>query len=184
LQEATDLPVAAAEAMRSNLVTPADYSVYGSLLLKGAVGAATLGDRASADEFFREAMSAAEVIGDRNDYWLGFGPTNMAIHAVWLALENGDPSTAIDQAAHVPYDSLPNELSERRTSHLITVAWAHYLKRQYDEALAALFLARASAPEQLIFTHRVHNMLRGMLRNQRRLTSELREMADFVGIAA
>jgi transcriptional regulator with XRE-family HTH domain len=184
LTESTDVPVAAADALRSSLATPESHSVYGALMLKGAVGAATLGDRREADRYLAEAARSAEITGDRNDHWFAFGPTNIAIHRVWLALELGDPAGAIDQATHVP-DTLPRELAERRTSHLITLAWAHYLRRHDREALDALRAARSSAPEQLLFTGRVHAMLRGMLRRERRsIKADLREMADFVGVAA
>ncbi|WP_033430407.1 helix-turn-helix domain-containing protein [Saccharothrix syringae] len=185
LAESTDAPVTAADALRPHLDSPQSYSMYGSLMLKGAVGAATLGDHRAARDYFDEAARAAEVIGDRNDFWLAFGPTNVAIHRVWLDLELGDPTAAIAQADNVPYDNLPEELSERRTSHLITVAWAHYLRRHDREAVDALNLAKLSAPEQLLFTGRVHSMLRGMLRRERRsIKGDLRRLADFVGVAA
>lgn len=184
LVESTDVPVAAADALRSEMSSPQAHSVYGSLMLKGAVGAATLGDHKTAWDCFAEASRAADVIGDRNDYWFAFGPTNIAIHRVWLALELGDPAQAIDQASHVDHDRLPRELAERRTSHLIAVAWAHYLRRRDRDALDTLKSARVSAPEQLIFTHRVHSMVRGMLRRERRsIRHDLREMAAFVGVA-
>ncbi len=183
LTESTDVPIAAADALRPKLGTPESYSVYGSLMLKGAVGAATDGDHKSVRDYLAEASRAADVIGDRNDYWFAFGPTNVAIHRAWLSLELSDPARAIEQASHVRHDALPAELAERRTSHLITVAWAHYLRRRDRDALDALRDARAAAPEQLIFTHRVHSMLRGMLRRERRsVKGDLRELADFVGV--
>jgi hypothetical protein len=111
--------------------------------------------------------------------------TNVAIHRAWLSLELSDPSMAIEQASMVQHNMLPRELSERRTSHLITVAWAHYLKRQDREALAALTEAKAAAPEQLLFTRKVHVMLAGMRKRERRsIKSDLRAMADFVGAVA
>lgn len=185
LTESTDAPVAAADALRPRLGSPEAHSVYGSLMLKGAVGAATLGDHRATWDYFDEAARSADAVGDRNDYWFAFGPTNIAIHRVWLALELGDPSRAIDEADHVAHDRLPPELAERRTSHLIALAWAHYLRRHDREALDTLADARASAPEQLIFTRRVHSMLLGMLRRERRsIRHDLREMADFVGVTA
>jgi transcriptional regulator with XRE-family HTH domain len=185
LLESTDAPVAAADALRPHLTGPRSFSVYGSLMLKGAVGAATLGDHRAARDHLDEAARAAEEVGDRNDFWLAFGPTNIAIHRVWLALELGDPGRAVAEADHVPYDDLPPELSERRTSHLITLAWAHYLRRKDREALDALGLARRASPEQLLFTGRVHSMLRGMLKRERRsVKGDLRDLADFVGVAS
>jgi hypothetical protein len=65
---------------------------------------------------------------------------------------------------------------------LITVAWSHYLRRHDDEALATLIVAKAAAPEQLMFTHRVHDMLRQMLRRDRRDRRGLHELAEFVGV--
>ncbi|SDP00368.1 hypothetical protein SAMN04487905_101404 [Actinopolyspora xinjiangensis] len=188
LTESTDVPITAADALRANdgKATPAQLSLYGSLMLKGAIGAATLNDHSTARDYFREVEHTAERIGeDRNDFWLAFGPTNVAIHRVWLSLEMGDPAHAVDLADEVPLDRLPPELAERRTSHLITVAWAHYLRREHREALDTLNQARAAAPEQLLFTGRVHSMLRGMLKHERRsIKGDLRELSEFVGVAA
>ncbi|MGH3975878.1 MAG: hypothetical protein ACRDS9_21490, partial [Pseudonocardiaceae bacterium] len=83
---------------------------------------------------------------------------------------------------HVNDNALPPTLAERRASHLITVAWSHYLRRHDDDALTALATARTAAPEQLMFTHRVHDMLRQMLRRDRRGRPGLRELAKFVGV--
>jgi transcriptional regulator with XRE-family HTH domain len=183
LQEAADVPAAAADALRGRLAeSPQHASVYGALMLKSAVGAATLQDHTAVRDYLGECDQAAQRIGDRNDYWLAFGPTNVAIHRVWLATERGDPTDALTQAQHVDETALPPNLAERRASHLITVGWSHYLRRHDDEALAALTAAQEAAPEQLIFTHRVHDMLRQMLRRDRRGRRGLRELADFVGV--
>ncbi|MGH3911734.1 MAG: helix-turn-helix domain-containing protein [Pseudonocardiaceae bacterium] len=183
LHESTDVPLAAADALRSRLTDSAHYaSVYGALMLKAAVGAASLGDHVAVRDHLKECDRAAALTGDRNDFWLAFGPTNVAIHRVWLATELGDPIDALRQAAHVDDTALPPELAERRTSHLITVAWSHYLRRQDDDALAALAAARTAAPEQLMCTHRVHDMLRQMVHRDRRSRGGLRELAEFVGV--
>jgi transcriptional regulator with XRE-family HTH domain len=182
LQESIDVPVATADALRPQIVqSPQHASVYGALTLKGAVGAATVGDHVAVRDFLRECNRAAALTGDRNDFWFAFGPTNVAIHRVWLAAEMGDPIDAIRQAEYVDDTVLPPEIAERRTSHLITVAWSHYLRRNDDDALAALSAAWAAAPEQLMFTHRVHDMLRQMLRRDRHGRRGLRELAEFVG---
>lgn len=183
LLEATDLPLAAASALRPSLAqSPGHASLYGALMLKGAVGAASLGDHPAVRDHLRECEIAAELTGDRNDYWLAFGPTNVAIHRVWLATEMGDPTQALRLATHVDDTALPPSLAERRTSHLITVAWSHYLRRHDDDALTALATARTIAPEQLMCTHRVHDMLHHMLRRDRRSRPELRELVDLIGM--
>ncbi|MGH3428160.1 MAG: hypothetical protein ACRDQZ_11445, partial [Mycobacteriales bacterium] len=183
LQESIDVPVAAADALRPRLAqSPQHASMYGALMLRSTVGAATVGDHVAVRDYLRECDRVARLTGDRNDLWTAFGPTNVAIHRVWLATEMGDPIDAIRQAAHVDATRLPAELAERRSSHLITVAWSHYLRRHDDDALSALTAARAVAPEQLMFTHRVHDMLRQMLRRDRRGRRGLRELAEFVGV--
>lgn len=183
LQESIDVPVATADALRPQLAqSPQHASMYGALILKGAVGAASLGDHGAVRDYLRECDRAAQLTGDRNDFWLAFGPTNVAIHRVWLATEMGDPIDALRQAAHVDDTALPPELAERRASHLITVAWSHYLRRHDDEVLTVLTAAKAVAPEQLMFTHRVHDMLRQMLRRDRHGRRGLRELAEFVGV--
>jgi transcriptional regulator with XRE-family HTH domain len=183
LREAIEVPVTIADTLRPQLAQSSQHaSMYGALMLKGAVGAASVGDHVAVRDYLRECDRAAQLTGDRNDFWLAFGPTNVAIHRVWLATEMGDPLDALRQAEHVDDSALPAELAERRTSHLITVAWSHYLRRHDDEALTALSAARAIAPEQLMFTHRVHDMLRQMLRRDRRGRRGLRELAEFVGV--
>ena len=88
LQEATEVPVAVADALRGRLgESPQHASVYGALMLKGAVGAATLHDHTAVRDYLGECDRAAQRTGDRNDHWLAFGPTNVAIHRVWLATE-------------------------------------------------------------------------------------------------
>ncbi|MGH3830524.1 MAG: helix-turn-helix domain-containing protein [Pseudonocardiaceae bacterium] len=183
LPESIDVPVAVADALRPRLAqSPQHASIYGALMLRSAVGMASVGDHVAVRDFLRECDRAAQLTGDRNDFWTAFGPTNVAIHRVWLATEMGDPIDALRQAAQVDAAALPPELAERRASHLITVAWSHYLRWHDDDALSALTAARAVAPEQLMFTHRVHDMLRQMLRRDRRGRRGLRELAEFVGV--
>lgn len=184
LVESTEVPLAAADALRSDaLARPEQASVYGSLMLKGAVGAASLGDHGAVRDYLVECQRAAEFIGPgRNDFWFAFGPANVAIHRVWLQLEMGDPIGAIAQAEYVDHTALSPELAERAASHLITLAWSHFLRRHDEEALTALLEARHAAPEQLMFTNRVHAIVRQMLRRDRRNRRELRNLAAFVGV--
>lgn len=182
-----EVPMRAAEALERDLhaASPEHFSVYGALLLKGAVGAASLGDHRAVRDYLARAERAGDRIGDSNHFWFAFGPTNIAIHRVWLALELGDPLDALARADDVRDTALPPELAERRTSHLITVSWAHYLRRHDREALDLLLQAWQAAPEQLLFTRRVHSMVRGMLKRERRTTKhDLRTLAAHLDVIA
>lgn len=69
---------------------PAAVAVWGNLHLKSGLAAARAGDRDRADDHLSEAADAAERIGDgRDDYRLAFGPTNVDIWRVGLAVETG-----------------------------------------------------------------------------------------------
>lgn len=64
-----------------------------ALHLVGAVAAARADDQAAADGFLGEARRTAARLGaDRNDFWMTFGPTHVAIHDVAVLLERGDPT--------------------------------------------------------------------------------------------
>jgi hypothetical protein len=75
--------------------TRTSWSVWGALSLIGALVAARKGDRALAVDHLDEAAGAAREVGsDSNDLRTGFGPTNIAIHRVSVAVELGDPPEA------------------------------------------------------------------------------------------
>ena len=72
---------------------PERLALWGALHLTALFGAARGSDRRAADQLLNEAERAAERLGDeRNDFWFAFGPTNVRIHAVALAVEVGTPT--------------------------------------------------------------------------------------------
>ena len=59
-------------------VTPERLSVYGMLLLQGAMSAARIGDSSTVRDLLGGAAEAARALGgDANHYWTSFGPTNV-----------------------------------------------------------------------------------------------------------
>ena len=93
VREATNLTIDAAAALTpSRDAEPERLALWGALHLTALFGAARDNDRRGADQLLNEAERAAERLGDeRNDFWFAFGPTNVRIHAVSLAVEVGDP---------------------------------------------------------------------------------------------
>lgn len=95
--------------------TPQLLSVYGSLHLVCALAAARDDDRASADTHIDEAEASAARLGaDGNYIWTAFGPTNVKIHQVCVAMEFGDVQRAIEIAPSLDTSALP---VERRVRH-------------------------------------------------------------------
>jgi len=67
-------------------------SVYGSLLLRGALAAAHAEDRDSSITLLDEAGQAGSRLGsDYNHRWTAFGPANVLLHRVNAAVRLGDP---------------------------------------------------------------------------------------------
>jgi len=151
-------------------------SVHGTLLLNGAMAAARVGERREARTLLDEAAVTAERLGgDRNAAWTAFGPTNVAVHRVGVAVESDDVDLALRLAPSIATGSLP---AERRARLDLDVARAAPLRGQVDVAVDRLLAADRAAPE-LLPVHRaarpvVADLLRGPAARQR----------EFVALAA
>jgi transcriptional regulator with XRE-family HTH domain len=138
--------------------TPELLSVYGSLHLVGALAAARNDDRATTNTHLTEAKDAAARLGcDANHVWTAFGPTNVDIHRVAVAMEFGDVQVAVDLGTQVNTSAMP---IERRVRHSIETARAFTRWNRPDEALGILLDAERLAPEQV----RYHRLSRMMIR--------------------
>lgn len=160
---------------------PGVLSLYGAAHLVLAVAAARDNQRSQAHDHLDTARKVAGQLGeDRDDYGTEFGPTNVAIHAVNIAVELGDAGQAIELARHVS----PGKLSpERQARYLMDLAQAHTMRRQIGEALHALAEAESIAPEET----RVHYLGRAVTRDLLQLSGlrprpELRELAERFGV--
>ena len=93
------------------------------------------------------ARSMAKRLGcDRNDYGTEFGPTNVAMHEVAVAVELGEGQTALEKANSVPRGKLSHE---RQAHYLIDVARANVLVKLPSEAIKALLRAEQYSLQEL-----------------------------------
>lgn len=126
---------------------PGVVSLVGACALLLAVLEAREGDRKSAEGHLRIARSLARRLGeDRDDYGTEFGPTNVALHAVAVAVELGNASDAIALAGEVQITGLS---PERQARYLVDVARAHAQRRDLAAAVKALEQAESIAPEEV-----------------------------------
>lgn len=156
---------AAAEIRAAERESPSARSAYGALRLCGSVAAARAGDRGDAVDLLGDARSTATALGhDRNDHWQTFGPTNVGVHAVSVAMELSDPDTALAAAEGVE----PRRLLtlERQATHRVHVAHALVMRRRVDEAYRHLVLAERLNPEGLPHDTLARDLVRGMLRRK------------------
>jgi hypothetical protein len=156
-------------------------SLEGAFHLVLAIAAARDNDRLQAAQHIDQAREIADQIGeDRDDLGTEFGPINVALHAVAVAVELGDAGQAIELSRHVQ----PGQLSpERQARYDIDLAQAHAMRRQIGEALRCLEEAERLTPEQT----RTHRVARAVARDLIQLSGsrprpELRELAERFGM--
>jgi transcriptional regulator with XRE-family HTH domain len=141
---------ALAEQAADQHARPEILSLSGALHLVLAVIHARSGQRSDARQAIDQARAFAARLGaDRNDYETEFGPTNVDLHAIAVAVDLGDAGEALDLATGVDASRLS---AERRSRLKIDLARAHAQRRHVGEAVQALLEAERQAPEQ-VHTH-------------------------------
>lgn len=124
---------------------PEALSLAGALHLAGAVACAEDANRAGARQHLTAAERIAGRLGeDRNDFGTEFGPTNVLLHRVAVAIDLGDAGEALDVADKIDATGLS---PERQARLLIDIARAHTQRRHVDDATAALLDAERITPE-------------------------------------
>jgi transcriptional regulator with XRE-family HTH domain len=173
----------AAEALQSQADqgTPEAMSLWGGLTLQRAVIASRVNDPDAAYCHLEHAAQAAARLGEgRNDYNTEFGPANVSLHEIAVAVELGDAGRALRAAAAVNTAGLS---AERRARMLIDVARAHAQRRQVPEAVAVLRQAEQITPEQVHGHELVRQLVSDLLTMQDPPSAELRTLAGLVSAA-
>jgi hypothetical protein len=141
--------------------TPDSLSVYGNVLLHGAEAAAMAGKRDTAIELLGEVDEAARRLGfDGNLRRTSFGPTNVKLWRVALAVTLGDAGSAVDTARKTDFDAITT--SERKAAFLVDTARAFLLWGKHDKAYAALRAAEETAHEEVAGRPTVHRVIRDL----------------------
>jgi transcriptional regulator with XRE-family HTH domain len=160
---------------------PQATSLWGALTLQRAVIAARTNNPDAAYRHLSHAEQAAARLGEgRNDYNTEFGPANVAVHEISVAVELGDAGRALRAAATVDTTGLS---PERRARMLIDVARAHAQRRQVHQAITALREAEDITPEQIRGHDQARQLVTDLLTMQDPPSAELRELAAHVGAA-
>ncbi|OXM43055.1 helix-turn-helix domain-containing protein [Amycolatopsis alba] len=136
---------------------PVAVSLRGALKLQLAVIASRLGDADTAYAQLDLAHELAERNGrNRNDHGTEFGPANVGVHEVTIALALGDSGRALRVGEALDVSGLS---VERRARLLIDLARAHAQRRNLAGVVAALTAADDLAPQQV----RTHPAVRTLL---------------------
>lgn len=165
---------------------PQRLSVYGMLLLQGAMAAAKLNDAATVNDLLRAAEKAAERLGaDRNHYWSCFGPTNVLLHRVAAAVELGDGRRAVETHKEIAPEVFGALVPERRVHHLLDLARGWAQVGDVNRAGEVLVEGDRLAPTELRSRPITRRVLDDVLsRTHGDPAPALSELAARVGVAA
>jgi hypothetical protein len=161
-------------------------SARGALMLLAAMTSVRRGERNEARHRLAGAAAQAQVLGrDDNRLWSGFGPTNVAIHALAAALALDEPREAVNVGARIDTRLLPQALTGRRARVHVDLASGH--TRLGEDALATVHILEIarSAPQILQVDHAAQTVLTTLLGRARGSTvSVLRGVAEQAGVAS
>lgn len=152
-------------------------SIRGAALLSAAAASARNGERREAYSLLAAATRCADDLGrDGLDLATVFGPANVAIHRVVIAVELADARQALAAAETVKLDQLPELLAERKSRFLLDVARAQVATGSFSTAVDTLIEAEATSPDETRRHRITHGIIPQLLAHERR-HSGLREFA-------
>ena len=150
-------------------------SLWGGLTLQRAVVAARINDPDAAYDQLERARQMAGRLGEgRNGYNTEFGPANLGLQEVAIAVDLGDAGRALRAAAAVDTSGLS---AERQARLLIEMARAHAQRRQAGHAVTTLLQAEQITPELVRGHVLVPQLVADLLTMQDPPSAELRDLA-------
>ncbi|WP_117210149.1 helix-turn-helix domain-containing protein [Allorhizocola rhizosphaerae] len=144
---------------------PDRLSVYGFLLLQGAMAASCLGDSATMHDLLNAAEDAAQGVGaDANHYWTSFGPTNVLLHRAAAAVELGEGGAAVAVHESINPHVFNALVPERRAHHFIDMARGFTQVGDIARAGEMLLECDAIAPAEVRCRPIAHEVMSDVLR--------------------
>jgi hypothetical protein len=174
--EETARTAAAALRPKADQGDPQAMSLWGGLTLQRAVIAARTNDADTAYSELERAGKMAERVGDgHNEFNTEFGPVNVRLYEIAVAVELGDAGRALRAAATVNTSGLS---AERQSRMLVDVARAHAQRRQTGAAVAALIQAEDITSELIRGHDLARQTVSDLLTMQDPPSGELRGLAE------
>ncbi|MEU6375053.1 helix-turn-helix transcriptional regulator [Streptomyces sp. NPDC046909] len=187
LAEARELAIRWADEVepRVSRATPAELSAWGWLLLRTSAAAIRDNRPGEAEDALRYANSAAVAMGwefaPRDDFLQAFGPVTVALKRAENAMIVDKPDLVLKLSARIPTSGM-RPTSNNRNRHLLDVAEAHARSRDYAKTVEVLQGIRADAPQWLPNQRYARDIFSRVIARRRTLTSEMRELADAIGV--
>ncbi|MDQ3763707.1 MAG: helix-turn-helix domain-containing protein [Actinomycetota bacterium] len=172
----------------AELLDPDDGSagqVYGMLHLSAALQSAVTGRPDAARAHLSEAAETASRTGDGNFAGLNFGPRNVGVWRVALALELGEPGRVPELARDVDVAAIPSA-GRQATFYGDVGRGLAAIRGREEQAIEALHRAELLAPQRIRTNPFVRVTVVDLMRRARRKAGsrELRGLAYRMGLAA
>ncbi|MGW4411983.1 helix-turn-helix domain-containing protein [Nonomuraea sp. NPDC004702] len=157
-------------------------AMWGALSFELAYTAARSGETEAAWRHWSDAQRVAERLpADYYQPWTSFSRVIMKAHAVTVAVElhqGEEAARHADNGEGIPIPSRP-----RRGRHLIEVARAHQLGRDFDAVLGTLRLAHQAAPETIRYNGFAKCMALELVEiGPSYLRAQAHQLADHIGL--
>ncbi|HEY2671894.1 MAG TPA: helix-turn-helix domain-containing protein [Rugosimonospora sp.] len=164
--------------------SPELFSVYGMLLLQGAMAAARIGDGATVRDLLGGADAAARALGgNHNHYWTSFSPTNVDLHRAAAMVELGEGGLAVETHEHLDMVSFTAMLPERRAHHYVDLARGLAQVGDIERASEMLLQGDRLAPSEIRCRPVAHEVLSDVLRRTKGAPSApVAELAETMGV--
>jgi transcriptional regulator with XRE-family HTH domain len=143
-------------------------SMYGQMHLFASIVAVRKGRLHSARKYIEDAVPVANATGETNTYWTVFGPTNVRLHAVAVEAEASNPHDGLRAVESIDDSSLLALPSiDRRSRHLMHVAWLYEQLDQDAGVVIHLQRAEREGPEEVKYNVLAHQMVGRLLTRAR-----------------
>lgn len=176
LREAERLAVRTAETIEPSMsrARPEQITAWGGLMLNAAVAAGARGDRPTAEEYLRIAAAGAARTGnDRHDYWVSFGPTQVAVQQAHIMTALQRPEEALTASSRVRRNDL---FPVQYGRHLLNVGRSLLERRRTDEAVNVTIQARDLSPEWFRHQGFARSLVDDLVERKTRLNTPLRSL--------
>jgi hypothetical protein len=185
---AEGVAAAAADVIASHKLhhTAAYLSVHGALLLHAAFSAALQQDSRAAWRYLQTADAVANQLGrNGNELWTAFGPANVQLHRVSVAVALNDNPAALGFADRMDTSQLPAVLTSRRAQVHLDLAVAHSASGDSDpQATLHLLEYERVVPQAIALNATAGQLLTKLIRRERASqTPGLRALAQRAGVA-
>jgi hypothetical protein len=180
---ARDLSVHAAEEIDRHGSSGVALEMYGMLHLNAALAQICISDPSGAADHVDEANATALRTGEAHSLRLWFGPTNVGIWRMAVAVESGDGGGAAEIAKSIDPRIIPSPL--RQSAYYVELGRGLARDRKNDRAAVhALRQAEDLSPQSTRSNPLVRDVISSMLTRARRDAGEreLRGMAYRMGI--